>query len=185
VSRPPGERSGSKAAFARPGAFLRPVLVPLLLLASSCLLGAACRYRIGHPPPSVGLCVGDIRAPVVEPAVADAMASGLAAAIRRADAAGDRSILVSIEQASFEPAASREGQVLAWEATLTARFVLSGPEPRTLRLQRSSRVAAPSGTVDPTQLRGPAFELLATALADQAVSSFLYAPEPTQPTGEP
>lgn len=185
MSRPPYEHSGGKLPFGGPGASLRPVaLLPVLLLALG-LLGAACRYRVGHPPPAVGLTVGEIEAPVVEPTVGDAMAAGLAAAIRRAGAAGERSVLVTIEQASFEPAVSREGRVLSWEATLSARFVLTGPEPRSLHLERSSRVATPAGSVEPAQLRGPALGQLAAEMADQAVSHFLYAPEPTQPPGEP
>jgi hypothetical protein len=170
-----------------PGSFA-PSRAPLARLGLAVLVGllvASCRYHVGHPAPAVGLAVGAIEAPVVEAGVADALSAGLAAAIRRADAAGERIILVRIEEAAFEPAASREGQVYAWEATLSARFVLTGPEPRELRLRRSSRVATPTGAPDLAQLRGAALEQLARVLAEQAVDSFLYGAQPEPSEGEP
>ena len=154
-------------------ASVRGVVVGLVLLGLP-----ACRYHIGHPAPSVGLTVGEIQAPVVEPGLADALAASLAASIRRAGAEGERHILTRIDRASFEAAVSREGQVHAWTATLEVTFVLDGARPRELSLQRSLVVATPPGGVAPTELRQPALEQLAAVVADEAVSTFLYAPKP-------
>ncbi len=144
-------------------------------------LGAAelgCRYRIGSPPPAVGLSVGEVQVPVAEPAVGDALEDALGAAIRRCGAAGERALTASVVRADFDPVASREGAVLSWEASLGVRFVLLGADPRELELERSMLVATPAGSPpDPVLLRAPAFADLAAILADEAVSFFLYAPQ--------
>jgi len=154
-------------------------VVGLLLL--PWLLSLGCGYRVGRPPVTLGLCLGEVRAPVAEPGVADAMSAALAAAIRRAGAHGERGILVQVRRADFQPSASRAGSVLAWEAVLEVSFVLSGPQARELTLKRSMVVVTPAGGMQPNQLRSPAFEQLAVVLADEAVSSFLYAPAGADP----
>lgn len=163
----------------RSGSHLRTTLlclVPLLLTSG------ACRYRLGHPPVSIGLSVGDVQAPVAEPGVADALAAALGAAIRRAGAQGQQPILARVERASYRPSSSRAGQVQAWEAVLAVTFVLTGPQPQELRLERSTMVATPPGAIRPGQLRGAALEQLAEILAEEAVSSFLYAPASPSPS---
>ncbi len=154
----------------------------MALLLSAVLMGImGCRYRIGPPPASVGMVVGDIQAPVVEPGIADALAVALGAALRRAGAAGERRLDAVVRRADYRPSTSREGAVTSWEAELEVAFVLGGPQPRELVLQRSLVVATPAGGVEPTQLRAPALEQLAVAIADEAVSFFLYAPDGAQP----
>jgi hypothetical protein len=152
------------------------------------LLAGGCRYHLGQPAPAVGLAVGEVQAPVAEPAVADALAAALGAAIRREGAAGEALITASVHQASFVPAASRDGRGYAWDAQLGIDFVLLGPSPRRLELRRSVRVSTPAGdAVEPSILRASAFADLAAVLADEAVSSFLYAPAPAPapPGGSP
>ncbi len=148
------------------------ILATLPLVALTC----ACRYQLGHPPASIGLSVGEIQAPVAEPGVADALAAALGAAIRRAGAQGAQPILARIDRASYQPASSREGQVMTWEVALAVTFTLTGPQPRELSLERSTLVATPPGAIQPSQLRSPALAQLAGILAEEAVSSFLYAP---------
>lgn len=149
---------------------------------------AGCRYHVGTPSPSAGLRVEAVEAPVVEPAVADALAAALGAAIRREGAAGERAISARVLQARFEPAASRDGHVYAWEASLVVDFTLTGAAPRLIQLRRSAPVASPTGdAAQIAQLRADALAGLAAVLADEAVSFFLYAPaaEPSLPGGEP
>jgi hypothetical protein len=134
-----------------------------------------CGYRVGHPPHGVGLRPGEVQVPVSEPAVGDALEHALGAAIRRQGAAGDRAVDVRVERAVCEPAASRSGTVALWSAELSATFTLLGAAPRTLSLQRGSTFASPQAG-DLPAARAQAFEELATALADEAVSLFLYAP---------
>jgi hypothetical protein len=152
------------------------VYKPLTMLVGLFLGLPGCRYHLGSPPSTVGLRVSEIQAPIAEPGVADAMAEALGAAIRRAGAEGERAILVRVERASFEPCISRAGQVLVWEAELAATFVLVGPRPREIDLQRSTRLGLAGVGAQVDQPRAAAFAELARVLADEAVSSFLYAP---------
>ncbi len=159
------------------------LLSSALVLVTLCL---GCRYSVGHPPPAAGLRLGEVQVPVSEPAVGDFVHAALAAAIRSQGAAGERAINVRIEQASCEPALARDGHVHAWSAELSASFTLLGPTPRTLSLRRVATFEVPVGGMLSVS-RSATFEELASALADEAVSIFLYAPvgERASTRGEP
>jgi hypothetical protein len=150
-----------------------------LVLAGAAWIGVGCGYHVGRPPVAAGsgLAIGAIMVPVAEAGLPEALAQGLADAIRRRDVAGTRAISATVSEASFVPAFGSGGEVGAWKAELAVDFGLSGPRPRSLSLRRSTVVPAPPGGASGLpSARKTAFEALSSVLCEEAVAALALAP---------
>jgi hypothetical protein len=130
--------------------------------------------------------VGEVLAPVSEPGVSDSLQRSLGAAIRSQGAAGEHGVTARVDRALCEPAIARSGQVHGWSAELAVTFTLLGPRPLELALSRSAVFELPAGG-DLPSARAHAFDGLAEALSEEAISLFLYAPPSDEAStgGEP
>jgi hypothetical protein len=146
-------------------------------LALAVLLGG-CGYHLGQPPVAAGgFAVAPVRAPVAEPAVADALRSGLVDALAVRSALGHvHTVETRIVSLTESPVAVDEvGRVHRVALTVELRVAESGRQ-TVLHGERAYTVA-PDDPIGGASARAAAAASLARELAHDGVEWLLRAPQ--------
>lgn len=124
-----------------------------------------CAVHLGTVP-TPGFSLAELRAPVVEPGVDDAVRGAIIEALATRHAAGSTPLSLSIERADWRPG-RRSGDVVVYDATLSVRFV-TGDRQRVVTA--TAPYADPGTAGSAATLRHASFEDLARRVAAEGVA---------------